>query len=106
MEFHIDNPRTTTSNLSENNLDSLPSVEPPPPAVRNNGSAVRTVIAPDPGYDGIAYTKCRCGKWFHTGSFQRHDCTPIAGGRARRRRTLPLTAHDNNMKEKPWKSGW
>ena len=70
----------TTSNLSENDLDSLPSMEPPPAAVRNNPSAVRTVIAPDPGYDGIAYTKCRCGKWFHTGWFQRHDCAPIDAG--------------------------
>lgn len=70
----------TTSKLSENHLDSLPSVEPPPAAVRNNPSAVRTVIAPDPGYDGIAYTKCRCGKWFHTGWFQRHDCAPIDAG--------------------------
>lgn len=70
----------TTSNLPENDLDSLPSVEPQPAAVRNHALAVRTVIVPDPGYDGVAYTKCRCGKWFHTAWFQRHDCVPIHAG--------------------------
>ena len=47
--------------LHKNDLDSLPTMEPPA-AVRNDARAVRTVIVPDPGYDGIAHTKCRCSK--------------------------------------------
>ena len=69
----------SASDPHENDLDSLPTVEPPA-AVRNDARAVRTVIVPDPGYDGIAHTKCRCGKWFHTGWFQRHNCTPVHTG--------------------------
>ena len=38
------------SELSDNDLDSLPTVEPPA-AVRNDARAVWTVIVPDPGYD-------------------------------------------------------
>ena len=69
----------TASEHAENDLDSLPTVEPPA-AVRNDTRAVRTVIVTDPGYEGIAHTKCKCGKWFHTGWFQRHDCAPIHAG--------------------------
>lgn len=66
----------SAADLHENDLDSLPTVEPPA-AVRNDTRAVRTVLVPDPGYDGIAYTKCECGKWFHARWFQRHDCVPV-----------------------------
>ena len=61
----------------KNDLDNLTATEPQPAAVRNDARAVRTVIVPDPGYEGIPYTKCKCGKWFHTGWFQRHNCAPV-----------------------------
>ena len=66
----------TAPSADENDLDSLTPIEPQPTAVRDSPRAVRTVTVPDPGYEPIPYTKCRCGKWFHTGWFQLHDCAP------------------------------
>ncbi len=75
----------SATDLHENDLDNLPPVEPQPATVRNDTSAVRTVLVPDEGYEGIPYTKCECGKWFHAGWFQRHDCVPASGRRPLRR---------------------
>jgi hypothetical protein len=54
-----------------------------------DGTTVRTVITPDPGYDGIPYTRCRCGEWFHTAWFRLHDCAPIHANAPRNLRTPP-----------------
>ena len=56
-------------------LESLPPENEQPAWLREDPRAVRTVKVPDPGYDGVLYTLCGCGRWFHSTWWHHHTCS-------------------------------
>lgn len=76
----------TASEIRENDLDGL-SAAKPPAAVRDDTRAVRTVLVPDEGYEGIAYNEVRV-----------RQVVPRRMVPAARLRTGPVATHRRNRR--------